>query len=162
LNREEQQRRFIEWAHAFDNLLWKAARSFATGADQDDLHQELLLALWKSIPAFRGDAKASTYVYRVAYNYALTWTRRAKRHEVGLEQAAGVAAGGAPDATESQLDRLYEQLRELKPLDRTLILLYLDDIGYREMADITGLSEGNVGVRLNRVKKLLAQRLQEV
>jgi RNA polymerase sigma-70 factor (ECF subfamily) len=162
LNREEQQQRFIEWAYAFDNLLWKAARSFATGADQDDLHQELLLALWKSIPAFRGDAKASTFVYRVAYNYALTWTRKSKRKEVGLEQAVGVAARAATGGTELQLEQMYEQIRELKPLDRTLILLYLDDIGYREMSDITGLSESNVGVRLNRVKKLLAQRLQEV
>ena len=162
MNREEQQQRFIEWAHAFDNLLWKAARSFAIGTDQEDLHQELLLALWKSIPAFRGEAKASTFVYRVAYNYALTWTRKAKRHEVGLEQAAGVAARTVANATESQLEQLYGQIRELNPLDRTLILLYLDDISYREMAEVTGLSESNVGVRLNRVKKLLAQRLQEV
>jgi RNA polymerase sigma-70 factor, ECF subfamily len=162
LNREEQHQRFVEWAHAFDSMLWKAARSFATGADQDDLHQELLLALWRAVPAFRGEAKPSTFVYRVVYNYALTWTRKPNRHEVGLEQAADLAAHAGGDETETQLEKLYEQIRDLKPLDRTLVLLYLDEIGYREMAEITGLSESNVGVRLNRVKKLLARRLQEV
>jgi RNA polymerase sigma-70 factor, ECF subfamily len=162
LTREEQHQRFVEWAHAFDSMLWKAARSFATGADQDDLHQELLLALWRAVPAFRGEAKASTFVYRVVYNYALTWTRKPNRHEVGLEQAAEVAALAGGDETETQLEKLYEQIRDLKPLDRTLVLLYLDEIGYREMAEITGVSESNVGVRLNRVKKFLAQRLQEV
>ncbi len=162
MHSQDQHRRFLECAKAFDNLLWKVARSFATGADQDDLHQELLIALWKALPAFRGESKESTYVYRVAYNYALTWKRKARSQEVGLDEASQVAASPPGPSTEADLEWLYERIRELRPVDRTLVLLYLDEVPYRDIAEIMGLSESNVGVRLNRVKKLLAERLQEV
>lgn len=157
----EQQRRFAEWAEAYDAILWKTARSFATGADQDDLHQELLLAMWKAIPLFRGESNASTFVYRVAYNHAVAWTRKRKRVEVSLDEAAPPVAAALSDV-DSRVEWLYERIRSLPLLDRTLILLHLDEVSYREIADVLGLSESNVGVRLNRVKKQLAERMKEV
>jgi RNA polymerase sigma factor (sigma-70 family) len=158
----ERQQRFAEWAEAYDNLLWKVARSFAVGADQDDLHQELLLALWKAIPAFRGDAKGSTFVYRVAYNYALTRNRKRRPDEVALD---GIPEQANPETTgddQGRLELMYRHIRALPDVDRTLILLYLDEIPYREMAEVLGITETNVGVRLNRVKKQLAEQINEV
>jgi RNA polymerase sigma-70 factor, ECF subfamily len=159
---EQRQRIFTEWAEAYNNMLWKVARCFAAGSDQDDLHQDLLLALWQAIPAFRGDAKASTFVYRVAYNYALTWNRKRRTAEVTLDQAPEPAnpAGGEDD--ELRLELMYRVIRELPVIERTLVLLYLDEVPYRDIADVLGLSESNVGVRLNRVKKQLAERIIEV
>lgn len=159
---EERQRRFIEWAEAYDHLLWKVARSFAAGADQDDLHQELLLALWQAIPAFRGDAKGSTFVYRVAYNYALTQVRKRRLTEVALDQSSETANPEGNRDKEAQLELMYRCIRALPAVDRTLVLLYLDEVSYREMAEILGLTESNVGVRLNRVKKQLAGQIDEV
>jgi RNA polymerase sigma-70 factor (ECF subfamily) len=161
----EQQRKFAEWAEAYDAILWKTARSFATGADQDDLHQELLLAMWKAIPLFRGESSVSTFVYRVAYNHAIGWSRKRKQDDVHVDYARHSLTAQAVNAhtdAESRVEWLYEQIRALPPLDRALILLYLDGVSYREMSDVSGLSESNVGVRLNRMKKQLAQRLKEV
>ena len=149
----EQQQRFIEWAELYDGVLWKVARSFAIGPDQDDLHQELLLALWKAIPLFRAESKVSTFVYRVAYNHAIDQNRKRRPLEVSLDEALQPPAG-----TRSE----HQHIRSLAPLDRTLILLYLDELSYREMAEVLGFSESNVGVRLNRVKKQLAERMKEV
>jgi RNA polymerase sigma factor (sigma-70 family) len=162
VDRHERQRRFTEWAAEFDGLLWKVARSFASGVDQDDLHQELLLALWQAIPAFRADAKASTFAYRVAHNHALTWNRKRRRREVPIHQAPEHTNAMSSEDAELQIERLYEQIRKLAPLDRTLVLLYLDELSYREMAEILGLTESNVGVRLNRAKKQLAEQMKEV
>jgi RNA polymerase sigma-70 factor (ECF subfamily) len=157
-----RQQQFAEWAEAYDNLLWKVARSFAEGADQDDLHQELLLALWQAIPAYRGDAKRSTFLYRVAYNHALSWNRKRRPAEVNLKKASERAISEEGHAEAAQLELMYRHIRALPEVDRTLVLLYLDEVSYREMADILGISESNVGVRLNRVKKQLAEQINEV
>jgi RNA polymerase sigma factor (sigma-70 family) len=163
LTGNDRQQRFVEWAETYNNLLWKVARSFASGADQDDLHQELLLALWQAIPAFRGEAAGSTFVYRVAYNHALTWVRKRRPAEVALHQAREpVSPDTAANDEEAQLELMYRHIRALPPVDRTLVLLYLDEVPYREMAEILGLTESNVGVRLNRVKKQLAEQINEV
>ena len=158
----DRQQRFIEWAEAYDNLLWKVARSFAAGADQDDLHQELLLALWQAIPAFRGDARGSTFVYRVAYNYALMRNRKRRLPEVALDRAPERANPEGTDEEETRLELMYSHIRALPAVDRTLVLLYLDEVPYREMAEVLGITESNVGVRLNRVKKQLAEQINEV
>jgi RNA polymerase sigma-70 factor (ECF subfamily) len=121
-----------------------------------------LLALWQSIPAYRGEAKASTFVYRVSYNYALTWNRKRRTTEVTLDQAPEPANPAGEGDDELRLELMYRVIRELAVVDRTLVLLYLDEVPYREIADVLGLSESNVGVRLNRVKKQLAERIIEV
>lgn len=157
----EQQRLFTEWIEAYDGILWKAARAFASGPDQDDLHQELLLAVWKAIPFFREQSSASTFIYRVAHNHALTWIRKRRPAAVSIEDAA-VPPHASPMDAGSRVEELYEHIRSLAPVDRTLILLYLDERSYREIAAVLGLTESNVGVRINRVKKQLAGRMQEV
>ena len=159
---QEQQRRFTEWAAAYDNILWKVARSFAIAADQDDLHQELLFALWQAIPAFRGDAKESTFAYRVAYNHALAWNRKRRPREVPMDAASLQTASQPASEMERRIEQLYAQIRILPALDRALVLLYLDELSYREMAEVLGLTESNIGVRLNRVKKQLAGQMREV
>src|SRR3954467_3947739 len=127
-------------------LMVKTARAFThSDADCDDLFQEILVSVWQALPQFRGDAKVSTYVYRVAYSCALNWKRSRQRYQGKLDRFALETPdlGATPEQSE-RLAWLYAQIRELPPVDRTLILLYLDKIPHAEIADITGLSESNV------------------
>lgn len=146
-------------------ILYRVAAGFASGVDRDDLLQELLIALWRAIPAFRGDAQAATFIYRVAHNAALTWKRSERRRDAWQEGPTALdrieAPGGAEDADRELLERVYAGIRELPALDRSLVLMSLDGLSHREMALIHGLSEGNVGVRLHRGRARLAQTLKE-
>lgn len=146
-------------------ILHRVVNGFAAGADRNDLMQEIMLAVWKAIPAFREHAQPSTFIYRVSHNAALTWQRTERNYRRRAE-AAETLAEESPSAVwpapqSELLERLYEAIRQLPPLDRSLILLSLDGVSYHDMAGIHGLSEGNVGVRLNRIKQRLLSTLKE-
>lgn len=164
MNPPEQQEQFDRWLRDHAAILHHVAHGFARGDDRGDLMQELLLALWKAVPAFRADAKASTFIFRVAHNTALTWSRTSRNYRRKLEQFEALvptdvpAASTAPDA--ELLERVYAEIRQLPAVDRSLVLLSLDGVAYREMAEIHGLTESNVGVRLNRAKQQLAKAMK--
>jgi RNA polymerase sigma-70 factor, ECF subfamily len=159
---------FRQWLGEHTGLLVKVVRSFAEGpADQDDLFQEILLQVWLSLPNFRDESKLATWLYRVALNTALAWKRgeKKRRHRQGSLSISDVAAPNATSAEAQRNDRVVEQLyaaiRALQPSKRALVVLYLDGFSYREIADVVGISESNVGVSLNRIKKELAATVQE-
>lgn len=157
------QQRFSEWLNEHGPIIHHVVNGFAAGGDREDLRQEVLIAVWKSIPSFRGQAKASTFLYRVCHNAALLWTRAERNYRRRIERFGEASAPDAPAAEElpdRRLDVLYDAIRQLKPVDRSLTLLFLDGLSYREMAEVLGLSESNVGVKLNRIKKHLAQTLK--
>jgi RNA polymerase sigma-70 factor (ECF subfamily) len=168
LDGQEQETRFREWLAAHTGLLLKVARSFAEGtADVDDLLQEMLLQVWISLPNFRGQSKPTTWLYRVALNTALAWKRREHKHRrqgvvitTGAEIVDVAAVSEEQQAQREQLEQLYAAIRALEPTKRALVLLYLDGLTYAEMAEVTGLSETNVGVRLTRIKRELTTILK--
>jgi RNA polymerase sigma-70 factor (ECF subfamily) len=139
-------------------LMVKTARAFThSDPDCDDLFQEILVSVWEALPQFRGGAKVSTYVYRVAHSCALNWKRSRQRYQNKLDRfELDQTDLAAPPEQRERLAWLYARIRELPPVDRTLILLHLDKIPYAEIADITGLTESNIGVRLHRIKQHLA------
>ena len=159
---------FTRWANEHLGLMLKVVRAYAAHpADQDELLQDILVQLWSSIPAFRGDAKETTWIYRVAFNTALAWRRgehrRRKRHEPLLTadmalQAPEECCGSAGDR--ELLDQLYAAIRRLPKPDASLILMHLDGLSYREMAEVLGISENHVGVKLTRIRKQLAQWME--
>lgn len=159
---------FERWLADHAAVLHHVANGFADGADRHDLMQELLLALWKAAPAYRQDAKVSTFIYRVAHNAALTWKRTQRNYRSRIEQFETLSQVMTPDegtlaAREREtLEHLYAHIRQLPPVDRSLILLHLDGVSYAEMAQIHGLSESNVGVRLNRLKQRLSDSMKEL
>lgn len=159
---------FERWLADHAAVLHHVANGFADGADRHDLMQELLLALWKAAPAYRQDSKVSTFIYRVAHNAALTWKRTQRNYRSRIEQFETLSQVMIPDedtlaAREREtLEHLYAHIRQLPPVDRSLILLHLDGVSYAEMAQIHGLSETNVGVRLSRLKQKLSDSMKEL
>jgi RNA polymerase sigma-70 factor, ECF subfamily len=166
----ERETLFKQWIDEYQPILLKVARAYAPSPnDQDDLMQEMLLQLWRSIPSFRGEAKPSTWIYRVALNASIAWkrTETCRRHHQRLLADANCVSDcrngrDADNVSRAAAERLYAAIRRLPPVDRSLVLLYLDGLSYREMADVLGITESNVGVRLNRTKKQLVELLGEV
>ena len=167
---EEHNAYFAAWLDRHGAVLHHVANGFAAGADRHDLMQELLLAVWRAVPAFRGGAQTSTFVYRVAHNAALTWRRARRNYAQRLDHFETlVATGNAPQhevataARESEaLGHIYAAIRQLPPLDRSLILLHLDGVSYAGIAEIHGLTESNVGARLTRLKQKLTTALEGI
>ena len=165
---DEQETLFRRWLAEHTGLMWKAVRAFAaTAQDQEDLLQEILLQLWSSLPAFRGEAKESTWIYRVAFNTALAWRRGEKRwqtkHQAFCEFSYS-SNSAAPEKThdDEMVQLLYNAIRQMPGLDASLALMHLDGLSYREMSNVLGISENHVGVKLNRVRKQLAEQLKGV
>jgi RNA polymerase sigma-70 factor (ECF subfamily) len=168
MNAEEQETLFRRWLAEHAGLMWKVVHAFAISQpDREDLLQEILLQLWSSLPAFRGEAKESTWIYRVAFNTALVWRRREKRrqekHEAFLK--LNDLLDTTPRLPESANDKqlvqlLYTAIRQLPKLDASLALMHLDGLSYHEMSDVLGISENHVGVKLNRIRKQLAEQLK--
>ncbi len=161
---------FETWLEEHRGIVVKVTRSFAPeAADAADLQQELLLQLWMSVPAYAGQAKPSTWIYRVCLNTALTWRRGTARRERHLQPGADYTrvaadAGSPADSAGDRelLDQLYAAIRALPGSDRVLVLLSLDGLAYREIAEITGLTENQVGVALTRARKRLAELMKGV
>ena len=157
----ERNQVFAEWMEAHKAILFKVARAYgATHADREDLFQQIALQLWNSVDAFRGEAKVTTWIYQVALNTALAWNRKERKHGRGrqdLEAATGLLI--APTDRDPRLEWIYERIAELDEVSRSLALLMLDGFSYREMSQILGLSESNVGVKINRIKAVLAAQL---
>lgn len=161
----EQNALFDSWLARHAAVLHHVANGFAEGADRHDLMQELMLAVWRAIPAFRGGAHASTFIYRVAHNAALTWRRSQTNYRQRVDRFQALAievpcAGATPGGDADALEHVYAAIRQLRPLDRSLIMLHLDGLSYREIAEIHGLSESNVGARLTRLKQTLTHALE--
>lgn len=152
--------RFEAWMQAHLGVLTRIARAFAVGADQHDLMQELMLAVWRAAPSFRGEAKEATFIFRVAHNAALTWRRRERtwhRHQAEYER---LMVPESPSSNDDLVTRLYDAIRTLDTLDRSLMLLSLEGLSYAAIGEIHGLSETNVGARLSRARKKLGPLME--
>lgn len=154
------EERFQAWVGEHIGVLHRVARAFAASADQKDLLQELLIAVWRAAPAFRGDSAPSTFIFRVAHNRALTWRRgeaRRRRRDENYQRLHVEDVSGE----DPLLERLYEAIRQLEPLDRSLVLLSLEGQSYAEIAALHGLSETNIGARLSRARQKLTQLTEQ-
>jgi len=166
---ENPESLFKSWLTQHGAAVLKVARAYTLTADDcQDLVQEILLQVWRSLPQYQAKASASTWFYRVALNTALAWHRKERRRRVRqqpireVENLSDAGHDGAQQALEREIvERLYAAIRQLPKTDAALVLLYLDDLTYREMADVLGISETNVGVKLNRARKALGELMKE-
>ncbi|MDC7684893.1 sigma-70 family RNA polymerase sigma factor [Asticcacaulis sp. BYS171W] len=152
---------FADWIGPHLSALRRISRAFAAPADQPDLLQELMISCWKAHGAFRGDSAAATFIYRVAHNRALTWKKREGLRLLRLFETQRDLPL-LDEATDSApLERIYEALRDLSPIDRSLMLLWLEQVSYADMAALHGLTESNIGVRLTRARTRLATLIKD-
>lgn len=160
----ERDRIFNDWLASHKGILFKVVHAYAfEHADRQDLFQEIVIQIWRSVDAFRGESSVPTWMYRVALNTAIAWTRKEGRHQRGkqpFEVVEGLltTALAVPDP---RVEWLYGQIAQLKDVDRSVALLLLDGFSYKEIAAIVGITESNVGVKINRIKLALADKRAE-
>ena len=154
-------------ADQFGSALERLARAYEMDAEKRrDLIQEIHFQLWRSFRAFDARCSLRTWVYRVAHHVAASHVvreRRTFKNLVSLEELEKVPEKDPYDAHQRlDLDRLSALIRQLKPLDRQVIVSYLEDMDAVSIAEITGLSPANVAVRIHRIKNILARRFHEM
>lgn len=138
-------------------LIWKVCKTFFRNEeDQKDLFQDILYKLWKGKDSFQQQSKVSTWIYRIGLNEAIDKTRMKKKGLVSLSEANALDLATAKTRqTEYDIEALYLAIDQLKPLEKALILLYLEQETYRDIAEVIGISEKNVSVKLVRIKEKL-------
>jgi RNA polymerase sigma-70 factor (ECF subfamily) len=144
-----------EWLMLHKGLIFKVIQSY-TLADHDDLFQEIIIQVWHSIPSFRQEASVTTWLYRIALNTAIKWTKKEKKHaSAGALDSLQHLLQENKTAIDERLGWLYGEIYKLDEIDRSVALLLLEGYSYKEMSTILGISESNVGVKINRIKKQL-------
>ncbi len=125
--------------------------------DRKDLFQEILAQLWKSFSSFRNEAKFSTWMYRVSLNTAITSFKRGKRKpdQVPMESSFQIVDNSRDEELEENIKLLYKAIAKLSGVEKSIVLLYLENKPYEEIAEITGITQNYVRVKMNRVKKKL-------
>lgn len=159
----ELERNFIAELEANQNIIHKVCRAYTTNEDDhNDLFQEISIQLWKAYDKFRGESKFTTWMYRVALNTAISLYRKTKRiiqtDELFPNQKE-LTFEEYDDTTERQLDSLYKAIHQLSDIEKALVLLYLEDKSYKEIALCLGISEVNARVKMNRTKVKLKELL---
>lgn len=143
-------------------VMHKLCRVYTFNQDEyEQLFQEMQIQVWRSLGNFRGEAKLSTWVYRICINCALSFRAKIVRHKQRFEALDGkIFVRPEPDVSnDERLQTLYAAIRDLKLIDRAIVSLYLDDKSYDETAQILGISKTNVATRLMRLKKQLMEKL---
>ena len=159
----------MNWLAEHGSAVMKVARAYTLTSDEcQDLAQEILLQAWRSLPNFAGKASPATWFYRVALHTAMNWQRKDKprrsRQKPLLEvQVVATDAGNSAEQAQHRetVEQLYNAIHQLPKTEAALVLLYLDGLSYRDMAEVLGISEANVGVKLNRAKKALSALMKE-
>lgn len=160
MTKKEQEHIFKSWLHQYKVLIFKVIRAYAfTKMDIDDLFQEITIQIWRSVPAFRQESSATTWIYRISLNTAIKWVRKEqKNHKAETLDNTEQLLQESKTHVDERLAWLYKEISRLDEIDRSIALLLLDGFSYKEMADILGITESNIGVKINRIKKHLLSK----
>lgn len=157
----QHQERFIRLIKEHEGVIFKITSIYARNAmDQKDLYQEIVAQLWTAYDKYRGEAKVSTWIYRIALNTAITMLRKDKKAAKSKEIDWVLQyTNGHDPVQEERLRQLYQQIEQLNDLEKGIILLFLEDRSYEEIGTITGLTVTNVATRLSRIRKKLRTQM---
>lgn len=160
----DREREFSQLVKDNQGLIIKVSRLYTNSPeDEQDLFQEIVLQLWRSYDTFRGQSKISTWMYRVALNTAITLFRKKTKSPQTDELMDYHHRDYVEDDDEKQqeISLLYKVVKMLPKMERAIVMMYLDDLPYREIAETLGISEVNARVKMNRLKKTLKELMEK-
>jgi len=155
---------FVALLNEYRGAVHRVCRNYAHGIDdREELLQEIVYQLWRAFPSYRREAAPITWIYRIALNTAISALRRRTRRppHVPLEATPEPASTPAAGSDSGQVELLCRAMRGLGEVERGLLLCYLDGLSYREIGDVLGISETNVGARLSRTRARLQELVKE-
>ena len=157
MNKEELEKSFIALVTEYQRIIYKVCYMYATDEyTLEELYQETVINLWKAFPQFKEHSKVSTWVYRIAMNTCISYFRKSSIRPLTIPITFHLETTLVDEEGQNiYLRELYRMISQLGKLDRALILLWLEEKSYQEIADIMGISKGNVAVKINRVKEKL-------
>ncbi|WP_042368016.1 RNA polymerase sigma factor [Bacteroides neonati] len=157
------EQEFLSVIREYERVIYKVCYLYTTkNAPLGDLYQEVVLNIWKAYPKFRKECKVSTWIYRIALNTCISFIRKEKHTPelVTLTREADWMTEDRDPLTE-MLRELYRLINHLGQLDKSIILLYLEEKSYEEIGEITGLTVTNVATKLSRIKDKLKKMKKE-
>lgn len=162
----ELEKNFVNFFKPNQRLIHKICRIYTDNTeDHEDLFQEITIQLWKSFPGFKGDAKFSTWMYRVALNTAMTLFRKPQKKELQHTETDLSSLKIEYETYEDdgyKLKKMYQAIHTLSDVEKALIMMYLEDKSYREIGEILGITEGNARVKMNRAKNNLKIKINTI
>jgi RNA polymerase sigma-70 factor (ECF subfamily) len=156
-----EEKNFVDLIKQHQGLIHKVCIMYENDPDvRNDLFQEIVLQLWKSFPSFRGEAKITTWMYRIALNTAISGFRKDTR-KIKTEDLndAHFNISERPDDREENFQKLQWAIRQLSEIDRAMIMMALEEVPYEEIAETVGISQNNVRVRMNRIREKLRKMI---
>ena len=157
------EQEFISLLNQHQKIVYKVCNLYMDmHSDREDLFQEITLQAWKAYGSFRGEAKFSTWLYRVALNTAITFFRKEKkRPAIYSTDLLPEQADNNDDPVEEQVKAMYAAIGELSRIDKAIVMLYLEDYGYIEIGEMMGITANNVAVKMSRIKTKLKEETQK-
>jgi RNA polymerase sigma-70 factor (ECF subfamily) len=147
---------FIRMVRENEKIIYKVCSFYVSeNFPMEDLYQETVSNLWKAYPKFRNESSYSTWIYKIALNTCISGMRKENRHYQRVSLSFSEEIAFEPDSMEEDIRELYCLIYQLKTLERAIILLWLEEKSYQEIAEITGLSLSNVATKLKRIKEKL-------
>lgn len=161
-----EKKQFIGVLNQHKRLLYKVTYAYCRNSDdRKDLEQEIIIQLWKSLNKYNDEFKLSTWIYKIALNVAISHYRRdvkrQKNNEPFDETIFQIAADEDCMEEQNKTDLLYKFINKLDELNKAIIILYLEDKSYKEISEIMGLTETNVGTKINRIKRILKESVSK-
>ena len=161
MQKHELEKQFEKQISENEQLLFKVCHTYAYNqADREDLFQEIVIQVWKAFPSFNGESKFSTWLYRVAINTAINGLRKTKNFITSYEPdklPANFSDDSRSEAEEEQFQEMYKAIGQLNQVEKAIVMLYMEDHSYAEMEEILGVGQGNLRVKMTRIKDKLRQ-----
>lgn len=160
----QKEKEFISLLNEHQRIIHKVCNLYMERhGDREDLFQEITLQAWKAYGNFRGDAKFSTWLYRVALNTAITFFRKEKRQPeiFSTDTIPDFRQNDSYNPIEDQVKAMYTAIGELSKIDKAIVMLYLEDYSYNDIGDMMGITANNVAVKMNRIKTKLKESTQK-
>ena len=152
---DDDQKQFSVMVRQNKNTIFTVCYMFSKDQEEvNDLFQEVLIRLWQGFDNYKGNSKERTWIYRVALNTCISFDRKKRRHNK-KQVYMGDDLFGCNEHDSQQTEVLHKRITRLRPLDRAIVLLWLEDISYEEIGSIIGTTAKNVSVRLYRIREQL-------